>query len=99
MWGLPRESASSCSPCALRRPARGRVPGPSADRHPTVYAQHVPGDEARAAAEQIEHGFVELAGAPAAPERCPVEQEVREVLGVVAELGGHLGGEEPGGDR
>src|SRR3954468_16909281 len=61
-----------------------------------VHAQDVAGDEAAAGAEQEEHGLVELAGAAAARERRALEQERREGLRIVAELGGHLGGEEAG---
>ncbi len=74
--------------------AAGSEVGGSSHRHPAVDAQHVTGHEAAAGAEQEEDRLVELAGLAAASERRALEQERRERRGVIAELGGHLGGEE-----
>src|SRR5512132_381708 len=71
----------------------------SADRHAAVDAEYVTRHEAAARAEQVQHRGVELAGAPTTSRRRALEQEVREALGVATELGGHLRGEEAGGDR
>jgi hypothetical protein len=63
----------------------------SADGHAAVDAEHVAGHEAAAGAQQVQHGGLVLAGAPAAPVRRDLEQEVGVLIGVVEELGVHLG--------
>src|SRR5206468_2883774 len=71
----------------------------SGNGHASVDAEHSAGDEAATASEEEGHGLVELAGASAATERRAGQQKVGKLLGVVTQLGGHLRGEEAGGDR
>src|SRR4051812_2502616 len=99
-WSAPPRRSSRRSPG--RRPAKSssawREGVASADGHAAVDAEHVAGHEAAAGAEQVEHRVVELPCAATAPQRSALEQEVREPLGVVAELRGHLRREEAGRD-
>ena len=90
---------------AARDAARGRRPLPAgretvalANSEAAVDTEHVPGDEAARAAEEKHDRRIQLAFAPCATQRRLGRQPVGEALGVGAELGGHLGGEEPGRD-
>ena len=52
----------------------------SGNCHASIDAEHGSGDEAAAAAEQEQHDVVQLTRVTAPPERCPRQQEVRELL-------------------
>src|SRR3954454_9986150 len=67
-------------------------------RYTAVDAEDVASDEDAAGPEQVQDRFVELALATAASERDAAHEELGELLRIVAELGGHLGGEEARSD-